>query len=290
MPSPSGSPSTGTVIIAVYAGEVSSSVYGFGNSSTSVTSPGPTFTVKVGTTVTVNFTNAGTMLHNWALVTQKTSGNTNLAFSKAQIASSANPVPPSGEVDMHVHLREPGGEHIETMESGSRAAAAGGFTSLCPMPNTSPVNDNPTVTRYIIERASRNAVTNVFPIGAITRESAGEKLAAIGSMKKAGAVAISDDGLPVMNARMMRRALETAMSFDLPVIQHCEDLTLSAGGDMHEGLVSTRLGLRGYRAAGRRHGRAGHPAGGGHGRAIPHRAFHAARSNWWREPRPAACR
>jgi plastocyanin len=97
MPSPSGSPSAGTVTIAVYAGEVSSSVYGFGNSSTSVTSPGPTFTVKVGTTVTVNFTNAGTMLHNWALVTQKTSGNTNLAFSKAQIASSANPVPPSGE-------------------------------------------------------------------------------------------------------------------------------------------------------------------------------------------------
>jgi dihydroorotase len=166
----------------------------------------------------------------------------------AEVFDAAGLVVAPGFIDMHVHLREPGSEHAETIETGSRAAAAGGFTSVCPMPNTSPVNDNPTVTRYIIERASRNAVTNVFPIGAITRESAGEKLAAIGSMKKAGAVAISDDGHPVMNARMMRRALETAMSFDLPVIQHCEDLTLSAGGDMHEGLVSTRLGLRGIPA------------------------------------------
>src|ERR1700722_9894470 len=150
-----------------------------------------------------------------------------------------------GFIDMHVHLREPGFEHAETIETGSRAAAAGGFTSICPMPNTSPVNDNATVTSYIVEKARRYAVVNVWPIGAITRGSQGEELAEIGSMKDAGAVAISDDGRPVMNARVMRRAMEFARSFGMPVINHCEDLHLSAGGDMHEGLESVRLGLRG---------------------------------------------
>jgi dihydroorotase len=150
-----------------------------------------------------------------------------------------------GFIDMHVHLREPGFEHAETIESGSRAAVAGGFTSICCMPNTSPVNDDATVTRYILERARNVAVANVFPIGAITEDSAGENLASIGSMKAAGAVAISDDGRPVMNARVMRRAMEYASSFQIPVIDHCEDLTLSAGGDMHEGFPSVRLGLRG---------------------------------------------
>ncbi len=154
-----------------------------------------------------------------------------------------------GFIDMHVHLREPGFEYAESIESGSRAAAAGGFTSVCCMPNTSPVNDNATVTSYIIERAERHAVVNVFPIGAITKNSAGEELAAIGSMKQAGVVAISDDGRPVMNARVMRRAMETARSFGIPVIDHCEDLHLSAGGDMHEGRESVRLGLRGIPAA-----------------------------------------
>src|SRR5579864_2148335 len=154
-----------------------------------------------------------------------------------------------GFIDMHVHLREPGFEYAETIESGSRAAAAGGFTSICCMPNTSPVNDNATVTSYIMERAERYAVVNVHPIGAITKNSAGEELAAIGSMKQAGAVAISDDGRPVMNARVMRRAMETAHSFGIPVIDHCEDLHLSAGGDMHEGVESVRLGLRGIPAA-----------------------------------------
>src|SRR5689334_1283271 len=154
-----------------------------------------------------------------------------------------------GFIDMHVHLREPGFEHAETIESGSRAAAAGGFTSICCMPNTSPVNDNATVTSYIIERADRHAVVNVFPIGAITKGSAGEELAAIGSMQHAGVVAISDDGRPVMNARLMRRAMETARAFGMPVIDHCEDLHLSAGGDMHEGLESVRLGLGGIPAA-----------------------------------------
>src|ERR1700682_386982 len=150
-----------------------------------------------------------------------------------------------GLIDMHVHLREPGIEHSETIETGARAAAAGGFTSICCMPNTLPVNDNATVTTYIIERARHNAVVNVFPIGAITKNSAGEQLAAIGSMKNAGIVAISDEGQPVMNARVMRRAMQMAKSFNLPIIDHCEDLNLSAGGDMHESVQSTRLGLRG---------------------------------------------
>jgi dihydroorotase len=117
------------------------------------------------------------------------------------------------------------------------------------MPNTKPVNDSAMVTTYIVERARRMAPVNVFPIGAITKGSAGEELAAIGAMKAAGAVAISDDGLPVMNARVMRRAMEFARSYDLPIIQHCEDLNLSAGGDMHEGARSVRWGLRGIPAA-----------------------------------------
>jgi dihydroorotase len=154
-----------------------------------------------------------------------------------------------GFIDMHVHLREPGIEHAETIESGARAAAAGGFTTICCMPNTVPVNDSATVTSYIVERARNAAIVNVFPIGAITKGSKGEELAAIGSMKLAGIVAISDDGRPVMNSRVMRRAMEFARSLDLLVIDHCEDLNLSAGGDMHEGVHSTRLGLRGIPAS-----------------------------------------
>src|SRR3954467_5644543 len=154
-----------------------------------------------------------------------------------------------GFIDMHVHLREPGFEHAESIESGARAAAAGGFTSICPMPNTAPVNDSATVTTYIIEKARRHAVVNVFPIGAITSGSKGEELAAIGSMRQAGAIAISDDGRPGMNARGVRRAMEFARSVNIPVIDHCEDLHLSAGGDMHEGAESVRLGLRGIPGA-----------------------------------------
>ena len=167
----------------------------------------------------------------------------------AEIFDATGLVVAPGFIDMHVHLREPGIEHAETIETGARAAAAGGFTSICCMPNTLPVNDNATVTSYIIERARKFAVTNVYPIGAITKNSAGEELSAIGSMKAAGVVAISDDGRPVMNARVMRRAMEFARSFDLPVIDHCEDLNLSAGGDMHEGFESVRLGLRGIPAS-----------------------------------------
>src|SRR5215475_2925445 len=173
----------------------------------------------------------------------------NLTAADATVFDASGLVVAPGFIDMHVHLREPGFEHAETIESGSRAAAAGGFTSVCCMPNTKPINDSATVTSYIVEKARRKAVVNVFPIGAITKGSAGEELAAIGAMKAAGAVAISDDGMPVMNSRVMRRAMEFAKSYDLPVIDHCEDLNLSAGGDMHEGIVSTRLGLRGIPAA-----------------------------------------
>ena len=154
-----------------------------------------------------------------------------------------------GFIDMHVHLREPGFEHAETIRSGAEAAAAGGFTTICCMPNTSPVNDSATVTSYIIQRAREVAKVNVFPIGAITKGSLGEELAAIGSMREAGIVAISDDGRPVMNARVMRRAMEAARALDLAVIDHCEDLNLSAGGDMHEGVQSVRLGLGGIPSA-----------------------------------------
>src|ERR1700732_4624875 len=134
----------------------------------------------------------------------------NLSAPGAEIFDATGMVVTAGFIDMHVHLREPGFEHAETIETGSRAPPAGGFPSICPIPNTAPVNDNATVTSYIAEKARRHAVVNVFPIGAITKGSAGEELAAIGSMKQAGAVAISDDGRPVMNARAMRRGTELA--------------------------------------------------------------------------------
>jgi len=169
--------------------------------------------------------------------------------STAEVFDASGLIVAPGFIDMHVHLREPGFEYAESIETGARAAAAGGFTSVCCMPNTSPVNDSATVTSYIIERAKQKSVVNVYPIGAITKGSQGEELASIGAMVKAGAVAISDDGRPVMNSRVMRRAMELAKGHGIPVIDHCEDLNLSAGGDMHEGEVSVRRGLRGIPAA-----------------------------------------
>jgi dihydroorotase len=153
-----------------------------------------------------------------------------------------------GFIDLHVHLREPGQEHKETIATGVAAAVAGGWTSVCPMPNTQPINDNAAITRYMIEQAERAGLANVFPVGAITKESGGSELAEMGEMKAAGAVAVSDDGRPVPNAGMMRRAMEYAKDFDLPVVDHCEDKSLSSGGVMHEGKLSLLLGLKGMPA------------------------------------------
>lgn len=150
-----------------------------------------------------------------------------------------------GFIDLHAHLREPGREDKETIETGSRAAAAGGFTSVCAMPNTTPVNDNGSVTKYVLERGAEAGLVNVFPIGAITRGSRGEELADYGEMKDAGIVALSDDGKPVANSQVMRHAFEYARDFDLPIVDHCEEPALAAGGSMHEGTFSAMLGLKG---------------------------------------------
>ncbi len=150
-----------------------------------------------------------------------------------------------GLVDMHVHLREPGFEYKETIETGTASARAGGFTSVCCMPNTRPVNDNRSVTEFILSLAGKTGFVNVFPVGAITKGSNGEELADIGELYDAGCVAISDDGRPVMSAALMRRAMEYAGIFGMPVISHCEDTSLSFKGVMNEGFVATELGLRG---------------------------------------------
>ncbi len=150
-----------------------------------------------------------------------------------------------GLIDMHVHLRDPGLEYKEDIVSGTKAAAAGGFTSVACMPNTKPVNDNKTVTAYILDKARREGVVNVFPIGAITQGSKGEAMAEMGELKESGCVAVSDDGHPVANAELMRRALEYARGMGIMVISHVEEKALVGEGVMNEGFVSTELGLKG---------------------------------------------
>ncbi|MCX8026380.1 MAG: dihydroorotase [Thermodesulfovibrionales bacterium] len=150
-----------------------------------------------------------------------------------------------GLIDMHTHLREPGYEHKETIHTGTKAAIHGGFTSLCCMPNTLPINDNATVTSFIIRKAYQEGFCKVYPIGAITKGQQGQELAEMGLMREAGAVAFSDDGKPVMNSLVMRRALEYSKTIDCPIISHAEDINLSANGLMNEGELSYRLGLAG---------------------------------------------
>ncbi|MGH7673802.1 MAG: dihydroorotase [Gemmatimonadales bacterium] len=154
-----------------------------------------------------------------------------------------------GLVDVHVHLREPGNEDEETVATGARAAAAGGFTAVCAMPNTDPVTDNQAAVGFIVRQSMRAGGARVHPIGAVSVGQRGEQLAEFGEMVGAGAVAVSDDGKPVVSSHLMRTALEYARTFGIAVADHCEEPTLAAGGVMHEGLVATRLGLKGIPAA-----------------------------------------
>jgi dihydroorotase len=165
-----------------------------------------------------------------------------------EVVEAAGKLVTPGLIDLHVHLREPGQEDIETVATGAMAAAAGGFSAVCAMPNTDPVTDNQAAVGFIVSQAQRAGKARVYPIGAISLAQKGQQLAEFGELVGAGAVAVSDDGKPVVSSHLMRTALEYARTFGIPVADHCEEPTLAAGGAMNEGIVSARLGLKGIPA------------------------------------------
>ena len=188
----------------------------------------------------------------------------------AEVLDAGGRIVAPGLIDLHVHLREPGQEDVETVATGAMAAAAGGFSAVCAMPNTDPVTDNQAAVGFIVSQAQRAGKARVYPIGAISLGQKGQQLAEFGELVGAGAVAVSDDGKPVVSSHLMRTALEYARTFGIPVADHCEDPTLAAGGAMHEGIVSTRLGLKGDAGrGGGDHGGARHSAGRAHRRPRP---------------------